>query len=134
MRGYAWLGGVDEHGRGDGDNLLSVWAKRSLVVYLIDAALRALRGPRPAQPRRSVWWWSGLSGLGTLFGMGLAFWPTDDPLLGLTPLLVLFSALSAGAAAWAVFIRRLVERWTTPEIEARPLAPPTNPPGNSPAA
>lgn len=132
-RGYAWLGGVDEHGHGDGNTLLSVWAKLSIVFYLIDAALRALRGRRPAQPRRSLWWWAGLSGLATLFSMGFALWPTPDSLLDLTPLMVLFSALSAGAAVWAVFTRRLVERWTTLEIQAPPASPPANPPGKSPA-
>lgn len=122
MRGYAWLGGTDEHGRGNGNVLLSVWGKLSLVVYLIDAALRAIRGPRPATPQRSVWWWAGISGLVTLFGMGFALWPTPDSLLELTPLLVLFSVLSAGAAAWAVLTRRLVERWPTPEKEKVPAS------------
>ncbi|MEO6227605.1 MAG: hypothetical protein ABIO61_07085, partial [Thermomonas sp.] len=117
MRGYAWLGGTDEFGRGNGNTLLLVWGKLSLVLYLIDAALRALRGPRPAKPRRSVWWWAGLSGLATLLVMGVALWPTQDSLLALTPLMLLFSALSAGAAAWAVLTRRLVERWPTPEKE-----------------
>lgn len=120
MRGYAWLGGTDEYGHGDGYTLLVVWGKLSLVVYLIDSALRALRGPRPARARRSVWFWAALSGLGTIFGMGFALWPTPDSLFDLVPLLILFSVLSAGAAAWAVLSRRLVERLTTPEQQIAP--------------
>ena len=118
MRGYAWLGGTDEYGRGHGNTLLVVWGKLSLVIYLIEALLRALRGPRPAKPRRSVWWWAGLSGMATILLMGFALWPTEDSLLGLTPLMALFSALSAGAAAWAVLTWRLVDRWSPPEKEA----------------
>lgn len=110
VRGFVWLGGTDEHGRGNGSTLLVVWGRLSLVLYLIDAAVRVLRGNAQAQPRRSLWWWACLSGLVMLFGMGVALWPTPDSLLGLTPLLVLLSLLSAGAAAWAVWIRRLVER------------------------
>lgn len=121
MRSYAWLGGTDGHGGGNGNTLLVVWGKLSLVMYMIEASLRALRGPRPAQPRRSVWLWAGLSGLVTFFVMGFALWPTQDSLLGLTPLMVLFSALSAGAAAWAVLTRRLAERWSPPEKPEKAL-------------
>lgn len=134
MRGYAWLGGVDEYGHGDGSRLLAVWGKLSLVYYLFDAAVQALRGPRPTQSRRPVWWWAALSGLVTLLGMGFALWPTPDPLLGLAPLLGLFALLSAGAAAWAVVTRRLAERWTRTDPPPAPAGPPAHPPGNPPAA
>lgn len=129
MRGYAWLGGVDDQGHGNGTTLLAVWGKLSLLLYLIDAALRALRGPRPAKPRISVWWWGALSGLATLLGMAFALWPTPDPLLELAPLLLLFSAVSAGAAVWAVFTRRLADRLTAPAAALPPnpsAAPPSS--------
>lgn len=134
MRGYAWLGGLDEQGHGNGNTLLAVWGKLSLVFYLIDAALRALRGPAAAPPQRSVWWWGALSGLVTLLGMGFALWPTPDSLLDLAPLLVLFAALSAGAAVWAVFTRRLAERLTAPASGSPPAAPSAPPPGPAPTA
>lgn len=124
-RAYVWMGGVDEYGHGNENNLLAVWAKLSLVFYLIDAAVRALRGPRPEPRRRSVWLWAGLSGLVTLILMGFALWPTPDYLIDLMPLLLVFSSLSAGAAAWAVLARRLVEYWTTPKTEARPVKAPS---------
>lgn len=125
MRGYAWLGGLDEYGHGNGTTLLAVWGKLSLAVYLLDAALRALRGPAsvPARPPRSVWWWGALSGLATLLGMGFALWPMPEPLLELAPMLLLFAALSAAAAVWAVFTRRLSERLVMPA--ASPSTPPT---------
>ncbi len=123
MRGYGWLGGLDEHGRGNGTTLLTVWGKLSIVFYLIDAALQALRGARPARPKRSVWWWALLSGLVTLAGMTFALWPTPDSLLGVAPVLLLLATLSAGAAAWAVLCRRLAERLTCPTIAAAPIAP-----------
>lgn len=126
MQAYTWLGGVDEDGHGDENSMLAVWAKLSIVFYLIDAALRALRGPRPVQRRRSVWFWGGLSGLVTVFLMCFALWPTPDSLIHLTWLMLLFPTLSAGAAVWAVFTRRLVEDWTMPETKVHP--------GKSPAA
>lgn len=123
MRGYGWLGGLDEHGHGNGNSLLAVWGKLTVVFYLIDATLHALRGKRPAKPKRSLWWWALLSGLLTFFGMAFALWPTPDSLLALSPVLLLLATVSAGAAAWAVLCRRLSERLTPPEIAAATGAP-----------
>ena len=125
MRGYAWLGGVDADGHGNGATLLVVWGKLSIVYYLVDAAVRAVRGARPEGGARwSVWRWAGLSGLATLIGMGFALWPSEGSLPGALPVLVLLAAVSAAAAAWAVLARRLADHLAS---RLQPVGPPTPP-------
>ncbi len=106
LRGYAWLGGVDEYGHGDGSSLMLVWAKLSLVVYVIDAAIRAIRAERKPV---ALWRVAVVSGAVALCGYLFALWPdAKSSYENLLPAL-LFSALALIATAWAVLAQRLGE-------------------------
>jgi len=43
---YAMLGGVNEHGRGGTAELMAVWGKVALIIYLVGLVLSWARGPR----------------------------------------------------------------------------------------
>ncbi|MGQ0798858.1 MAG: hypothetical protein ACT4NL_01940 [Pseudomarimonas sp.] len=106
VRAYAWLGGVDENGRGDGTLMMVVWAKLSLVVYLIDAAIRGVRGERKPV---ALWRIALASGAIALSGYLIAFWPTAKSGFENVFPAVLFSVLTVLATAWAVLAQRLGE-------------------------
>lgn len=75
VRAYAWLGGVDEDGRGGERGLMAVWAKLGLVIYLIEALWYRLSGPR----KPIAWWWITVgSWLVAVLGYVLALMPTGD--------------------------------------------------------
>ncbi|MEO6366183.1 MAG: hypothetical protein ABIO38_09090 [Luteimonas sp.] len=50
MDAFRWLGGVDATGRGGMAEVMTVWAKLAVVVYLVGLALAHLRGPRSRWP------------------------------------------------------------------------------------
>ena len=105
VRAYAWLGGVDESGRGGERGLVAVWAKLGFVLYLIDALWLRLFGQR----KPIAWWWMvAVSSLVALIGYMVALVPTGD--LGeATFLLIVFSILTGLATAWSVAAHRLAD-------------------------
>ena len=108
LRAYAWLGGVDENGHGDGARMLAVWGKVSVLVWLLSQAWRSVRGARRPWP---LWRIALVSGLVALAGYLPAMLKGSPGQAGaVVPLAVLFAVLSAGAAAWAVGASRLAER------------------------
>lgn len=119
VRAYAWLGGVDEYGHGDGSLMMVVWAKLSLVVYLIDAAIRRVRGERKPV---SLWRAAAASGAIALCGYLFAFWPTAKSGFENVFPALLFSVLALLATAWAVLAQRLGEILVA-RIRKEPLSP-----------
>lgn len=107
--GYLWLGGADADGHGDLGNLLAVWAKLSLPVYLLDATARKLFGERPPMRLSRI---AALSGGIALVGFGVAIWPLRNAEgAGIWMLFWLagFAVAAALAALWAALARRVGE-------------------------
>ncbi|HLL01170.1 MAG TPA: hypothetical protein VK539_11325 [Myxococcaceae bacterium] len=52
---YAMLGGVNEHGRGGTAELMAVWGKVALIIYLVGLVLSWARGPRRPWGLRRKW-------------------------------------------------------------------------------
>lgn len=105
LRAYAWLGGIGPDGRGDEGDMMLVWGKLSLVVYALDALLRALRGPRRAI---ALWRLALGSGAVACAGMGFALWPQglDGEAIAVA---LGFGVFATGATFWGVGARRLGE-------------------------
>jgi hypothetical protein len=105
LRSYAWLGGIGPDGRGDETGMMLVWGKISVVVYALDALLRAVRrGRRPI----AMWRVAIGSALVVFAGFLFAFWPkgldADAWLLA-----TMFAVFGLGATFWAVGAHRLGE-------------------------
>lgn len=106
---YLWLGGVDADGHGDLDNLLGVWAKLSLPVYLLDAIVRSLLGERAPMGLARI---SLLSGVTATLGYGLAIWPlraAQGADWWMLIWIVVLGMAAALAALWAALARRIAD-------------------------
>lgn len=108
-KAYLWLGGVDADGHGDLDNLLQVWAKLSLPVYLLDAIVRRLLGERAPLGLARI---ALLSGVMAVLGFGLAIWPLRAEQGAGWWMLIWIAVLgmaAALAALWAALARRIAD-------------------------
>ncbi len=115
---YIWLGGADADGHGDLDNLLAVWARISVPIYLLDVLARKLFGDRPPM---SLWRMSALSGGVAFLGYALAIWPIRAIEGGGVWVIFWIAALAVAAAlaaAWAVLARRAAA-WAVAAFEKR---------------
>lgn len=102
---FAWLGGVDSQGQGDGSTLMIVWAKIALAIYLVEALWRRLYGaPRPVGLGRIA----VVSWLIAQAGYVVAILPTGG-LAESMIVLVLFPILAAVSTVWAVAMHRLAK-------------------------
>lgn len=103
VRAYAWLGGVDESGRGDERSLMAVWAKLGLVIYAIEALWRGVFGQRKPL---ALWRIASTSWLVAQLGYIGALVPTGD-LREATLMLIVFPVLAGLSTAWAAAAHRL---------------------------
>jgi hypothetical protein len=103
VRAYAWLGGVDESGRGDERSLMAVWAKLGLVIYAIEALWRWVFGQRKPI---ALWRIAAASWLVAQLGYIGALVPTGD-LRDATLMLIAFPVLAGVSTAWSVAAHRL---------------------------
>jgi hypothetical protein len=118
-RAFVWLGGVDASGHGDEGTIFAVWGKISIVVWLLGAAWRALRGPRPPW---SAWKVVVLSGAIALAGYAFAIWPAEDGNLAAGAwVLAGMTIATTVATAWAVASARIGE-WVIAQVERAALA------------
>ncbi|HYH99328.1 hypothetical protein, partial [Hyalangium sp.] len=67
---YKMLGGVNEHGRGGTGEMMEVWGKVALIIYLVEVLLSWVRGPRRPWGLRRMW---AASTILACVGYGLAF-------------------------------------------------------------
>ncbi|MFP7721744.1 hypothetical protein [Lysobacter sp. A3-1-A15] len=110
IRAYAWLGGVDASGHGDGNSLMAVWAKLGLVIYVVEALWHRVAGP--AEPMK-LWHIMGISWLVAQLGYVVAMYPTGDLGEGAV-VIILFPILAGLSTGWSVAAHRLaaaVEAW-----------------------
>lgn len=70
LRAFVWLGGTDGHGVGSASNLVVVFGKISVVLYLIEAMVHRAVGPRAPVRLRVV---ALASGCISFLGYGLSF-------------------------------------------------------------
>lgn len=103
LRAYAWLGGVDESGRGDERSLMAAWAKLGLVLYAVEALWRGVVGKR--EPI-GLWRIATASWLVAQLGYIGALMPTGD-LREATAMLLIFPVLAGLSTAWSVAAHRL---------------------------
>lgn len=70
LTAYKMLGGVDARGRGGPGEMMEVWGKVALIIYLVELLLSWVRGPRRAWGLKRKW---AASSLLACAGYGLAF-------------------------------------------------------------
>jgi hypothetical protein len=117
---FVWLGGVDDVGHGDVGTIMVVWAKLSLLVYLVAAALRRWRGERRPLRIAHV---ALLSAVIAIAGYTFALWhePQRGPAIALT---IGFSALASITTVWAVLVQRMAARVAEALVEpSEPASP-----------
>jgi hypothetical protein len=113
LRAFVWLGGVDADGHGDEGTVFAAWGKVSVGVWVLDAAWRALRGPRPPW---ALWKATLLSGAIALAGYAFAMWPSTRGGLGeVSWVLVGFTIATTVSTFWALAARRIGE-WVIARI------------------
>jgi len=103
---FVWLGGVDADGHGDAGSIMVVWGKLSLVVYLLELALRPWTGRlRPFRLSRIALF----SGVVAAAGYTLALWHEPDTVAAIS-LTIAFSTLATIGTLWAVIVQRMLSQ------------------------
>jgi hypothetical protein len=106
---YAALGGVDETGRGGTSEMMEVWGKVSLIIYLVEVLFSRVRGARQPWSLKRKW---AASTLLACAGYALAFAlmsmsnvrGTGD-MLGVIPFFVIFTSVMTW---WALAIGKFM--------------------------